>query len=79
MLAILFARTLFVESGVLGDSVHQNLHQNDTLLWASRDNKHDYEPFLEQRFSSYVAEMGRSGTWGDELTLVSKLAMTVSH
>lgn len=36
-----------------------------------REHKGDFEPFLEKRFSSYLSEMGRNGTWGDELTLVS--------
>ncbi|KAK9863774.1 hypothetical protein WJX84_009732 [Apatococcus fuscideae] len=34
-----------------------------------REHQDDFEPFLEKRFSSYVSEMSRNGTWGDELTL----------
>ena len=43
-----------------------------------RDNKNDVEPFLEQRFSSYLSDMARNGTWGDELTLVRSQALFMS-
>lgn len=36
----------------------------------SREQQDDFEPFLEKSFSSYLSEMSRIGTWGDELTLV---------
>lgn len=34
-----------------------------------RQQRHEFEAFLGEEFSSYAKQMARGGTWGDELTL----------
>ncbi|KAK9835933.1 hypothetical protein WJX84_011966 [Apatococcus fuscideae] len=54
--------------GLYGSASHHPVVRRNSVQHM-REHKSEFEPFLETGLSSYLSDMGRSGTWGDELTL----------